>query len=97
MDKFFKQPAEIDTVDVSYVDYLAARGDSGETATATITVISGDPVGTLAIDSVMLSDGIAKVWLSGGSNGGRYKVTTTLATVGGRVKEHEFEVKVKEL
>jgi len=41
--------------------------------------------------------GVAKVWLSGGTTGTTYKITATLTTTGGRIKQHEILVKVKEV
>jgi len=36
-----------------------------------------------------------KVWIAGGSNGQKYKVTVRLTTVGGRVKEVEILIIVR--
>lgn len=92
MDKFTKQPADIDTVDVSFVDYLTERADTGQEVA---TVITG-PDSALTNPANSLLGGVAKVWLSGGTNGATYKVTVTLTTVAGRIKEHDFNVKIKE-
>ena len=43
-----------------------------------------------------VTNGVAKVWLSGGLHGKTYKVTVTLTTVGGRIKQVEILIKVKE-
>jgi hypothetical protein len=92
MDKFTKQPSDIDTVDVSFVDYLTERDDTGLSVATTIT----GPDGALTNPANSLLLGVAKVWLSGGTNGATYKVTVTLTTNAGRVKEHDFQVKIKE-
>jgi len=92
MDKFTKQPADIDTVDVSFVDYLAERGDTG----ASVAVAVSGPDEALTNPANSLLDGVAKVWLSGGTNGSTYKVTVSLTTAAGRLKEHDFNVKIKE-
>ena len=45
---------------------------------------------------VVLSSGVVKVTLSGGTDGTTYKVTATLTTVSGLKKEAEIKIKVKE-
>jgi hypothetical protein len=50
----------------------------------------------LTIDLVVLTNGVVKVWTSGGTDGVTYKITATLTTVGGRTKQAEIRVKVKE-
>jgi hypothetical protein len=39
---------------------------------------------------------VAKVYTSGGTDGVTYKITATVTTTGGRVKQAEIKVKVKE-
>jgi hypothetical protein len=92
MDKFTKQPHDIDTVDVSFVDYLTERGDTGQSVAVVIT----GPDSALTSPAASLVNGVAKVWLSGGTDGNTYKLTATLTTNAGRIKEHDFNVKIKE-
>jgi hypothetical protein len=47
--------------------------------------------------SSSLADGVVKVWLSGGTDRQKYKVTARLTTDGGRVKEADIAVRVKEI
>ena len=93
MDKFTKQPSDVDTVDVSFVDYLNDRADTG--LTATVIAITGDD-NSLTSPAQSLMDGVMKVWLSGGTDGKTYKVTVRLTTTAGRIKEHDFNVRIKE-
>lgn len=92
MDKFSKQPLERRDIDVVTEDWMPV---SDYIATATSVV---SPAG-LTVDAPMISvDKLrAKVWVSSGTNKVDYKVTTTIATHDGRIKEHEFMVKVREL
>lgn len=92
LTKFTKQPGDTQDYDIDYTKYLAGLSDTapGPTGVA-VTVDSG-----ITLVSQSLVNGIVKVWLSGGTSGQTYKVTSTLTTVGGRVKEYEILVAVKE-
>jgi hypothetical protein len=96
MDKYTKQPADIQDYDLSFVDWLAAQSDTGQSIIS--TVISGpDSVATITSPAPTLSAGVIKVWVTAGTDGASYKITATLQTVGGRRKQHEILVKVKEI
>jgi len=88
--KFEKQPADIQDYDISFVEWLEGYQDAGASQ---VTAVKP---GITLMASALLS-GVVKVWLSGGLNGTSYKVTTTLATTGGRVKQAEIVIKVKEV
>ncbi|CDS48906.1 Phage protein [Polaromonas sp. CG9_12] len=90
--KFEKQPADEQDYDISFVDWLAALSDTAPGPNSVLA--TADPGITLS--DVSLRDGVVKVWLSGGSDGTTYKVTVTLTTVNGRIKQVEIKVKVKE-
>lgn len=88
-----KQPADVLDYDVDYSDFLP----SDDTITTPIAAVEEiDPDTDLAVDSVSVSDLVMKVWLSGGVSGTTYKVTATAATSGGRVKEQEFKIRVRD-
>lgn len=89
LEKFEKQPADVQDFDISYVDWLADMAD-----TAVSSVVTTDP--GIVLDSHSLTNGVVKVWLSGGTSGVSYKVTATLTTTAGRVKQSEIVVKVRE-
>jgi len=90
LDKFEKQPADIQDYDISFVEWLTGYADTGESQVTTV-----DTGITLLASNLI--DGVVKVWLSGGVTGTSYKVTTTLTTDGGRVKQAEIVIKVKEI
>lgn len=50
----------------------------------------------LIVKSVMIEDGIVKVWLAGGESPATYKVTIIAGTRDGRIKEIDFKVRVKD-
>lgn len=87
---FSKQPVEVLDYDIDCSEWLVSD-DALASATAVV-----DTAG-LTVDSVLISSPRVKVWLSGGTNGATYKVTVTITTDDGRVKQVEFRVRVKDV
>lgn len=90
LQRYEKQPAEVQDYDIDFSAYLTFHAD-----TAVSHVVIVDPGITLM--SSTLNAGVVKVWLSGGASKTSYKVTARLTTTGGRVKEAEIVVRVKEV
>jgi hypothetical protein len=90
MNLFQKQPADQLDYDLEFSDWLTS-GDTINGATA----VSDVPT-ELIIQSVSVSGQIVKVWISGGVTGSTYKVTATVTTAQGRIKELDFKIRVKE-
>lgn len=88
-----KQPADILDYDVDFSNWLP-QGDTVTSATATASTIAGD-LAPLTVNSVQVSSTVVKVWLSGGTDGNTYTVTVRATTVGGRMKEEDFRMRVK--
>lgn len=84
-----KQTTETEDYDISFTNWLASKVDTGLSISVKV-----DPGITLL--SSALSAGVVKLWFSGGSNNTHYKVEITLTTTGGRVREYETYVKVKD-
>lgn len=87
---FTKQPGDTLDYDIDYTKWLVA-GDEVTSA--------GAAVAPSGLTLVSVSEGVpdvVKVWVSGGTSGVRYKVTVITSTKGGRVKEDEFLLTVKE-
>lgn len=112
MDTFPKQPDEILDYDVDFSAFLAletpdtllsATSDVSEGITEadqTTYLDNSLPIPDyLTIDTTIVdtANGIVKVWLSGGRDGIKYKVTVVATTTAGRVKEHDFKIRCKEL
>lgn len=87
---FSKQPVEVLDYDIDCSEWLVSD-DALASATAVV-----DGTG-LIVDSVLISSPRVKVWLSGGTNGSTYKVTVTITTEDGRVKQVEFRVRVRDV
>lgn len=90
LGKFEKQPVDVLDYDFDYSDWLADRADT--ISTATITATTGVTVGSSTHTS-----GVVKVFISGGTDGQSYKITCTVVTTGGRTKQAEIVIKVKEV
>ena len=97
---FNKQPAETLDYDIDFSqilddgDLLASIGDPA--TPLPLSVVSA-PVGLSLGPTFVIGDGkVIKQWLSGGTNRQRYKITLTVTTNSGRVKQVEFEVRVKD-
>lgn len=87
-----KQPDEVIDVIVDYTDWFSNRDD-----TAVSIAVTAETGLTLEDDS--LTGNEARVVLSGGTSGERYKVTVLLTTSSSPaiVKEADFYVKVREV
>ena len=85
---FQKQPADVQDYDINFTPYLDSQYDTAHshevTADSGITITSS------------LSYGVVKVWVSGGQDGQTYKISATLTTTEGRVKQGDIAIVVKE-
>lgn len=91
-----KQPSEIKDYDVEYATWLAPMGDTLDNVTTTVVCLTDDTDTTLVCDSVSRTSTRCKVWMSGGTDGNKYKLTIQAATVGGRLDESELEFTIKD-
>ncbi len=87
--EFEKQPWERLDYDVSYEPWLTP-GDNLDVLAASVL-----PTG-LTVDTPVNNDPVVKVWISGGTDGVKYKVTLQATTDDARKKEVEFNIKVKD-
>lgn len=101
-----KQPAEVVDYDVDYSDYLPVsdlidtEADGYTPRSATVLISSTTeavPALERGVIKVIDSGKTLKVWLFGGTDGGIYKVTVRITSIGGRVKEVEFKVRVRDV
>jgi len=90
LETFTKQPADVQDYDIDFAEYLDGLAD-----TAATDAVTADPGITVMSHTVIGKT--VKVWLSGGVHLGRYKVTVRLTTAGGRVKEVEILILVREV
>lgn len=106
MKTFYKQPSEVVDYDIDMTDYFADLDDDQiSTAGGAVTVaVDNVTVPPLEIGPGLMAEfetvgdprHALKVWVGGGLDGSKYKVTVVITTDIGRVEEVEFNVKVKE-
>lgn len=90
LETYIKQPNEVQDYDIDFNEYLAGMGND----TITSHVVEADA--GINVDTSLVINGVVKIFLSGGTDGGRYNVTARVTTAGGRVREGEIQIKVKE-
>lgn len=91
MNLFQKQPADQLDYDLDFSEWLA----DGDTITGTSAV--SDVPTELVILSASVADQTVKIWVSGGLDGSTYKVTATVSTSQGRIKELDFKIRVRDI
>lgn len=88
---FTQQPHEVLDYDFDYSEWIST-GDIIVAAVATSD--TGLTLGSTIIDPS--THKIIKQWISGGTDNNVYKVQIRATTAGGRVKEIEFKIKIRE-
>ena len=96
LGKDTKQPAEIDSWDVDFADWMPA-GDGIDIVETDIRQLSGPSGPPLHVQKTESTSTLTKVWLFSGVDGARYRVQVRATTMQGRVKEAEFDISVKEI
>ena|SRR5213596_2068551 len=92
-----KQPADHLDYDIDFSPWLP----QDDTITTVVAVVSPaydaltNPNG-VQITATQIQNPDVKVWTLGGVSGQTYKVTMTASTAGGRVKEVDFQLRIKD-
>lgn len=89
--KFTKQPADVQDFDIDFSEWLGGFLPVDTAFSHTVVVETG-----ITLGAHVLSGDVVKVWLSGGTDGVTYKITATVVTTGGRTKQAEIAIKVRE-
>jgi hypothetical protein len=96
LERFTKQPAEVKDYDVNYAPWLDPMVDTIASHTV-VAECTSDPDDTaLEIDSTVQTTKALKLWISGGTDGQKYKITIRVTTAGGRIDESELAFTVKD-
>ena len=96
LDRKEKQPIEIKDYPINYAEWLVESGDTLSDVNASVVCLT-DPTDTaLVVHNLTLAPTAVSVWLAGGTDGQRYKVTVTVNTQGGRRDQSEFIVRIKD-
>lgn len=93
--KVFKQPVEVQDYDIDFTEWLASVVDvaPGPATNNNLSIVA--PAG-ITLMSYTLIAGVVKLWVSGGTDGVSYKIVVTLTSVGGRIKQVELQIKIKD-
>ena len=91
MQQFTKQPADVLVYSFPLAKWMA-EGD-----TVTNSVVSTIPA--LGITATVTNGDTLtpSVWVSGGADGTEFKITLTVTTLVGRVKEFQFRIAISEI
>jgi len=96
LDRKEKQPAEILDYTLSYAEWLGGLTDTLDVVDVSVVCVT-DPADTaLLVHRVITSSTAVSVWLAGGTDGQRYKITVTATTVAGRRDQSEFIMRIRE-
>ena len=87
---FEKQPVEVLDFFFDFRNWLTSKSDTP--ASYEVTAQPGVNVAS----HNMLTPGVVQVFMSGGTHAARYKVTCDMLTTGGRTKQAEFVLKLKD-
>lgn len=88
LDSFEKGPNDTQDFDISIVDWLAQQGDAGATVTGVLLTPG------LTLTSTTISNGVIKLWVSGGVDKMSYTIRITVTTFSPGVRIKQFEVKI---
>ena len=97
---FYKQPADTFDYDIDFSQFLS-DGDTlvsaGNPPIPSPLNVAVTPTGLTIGGTYVVDNGTTiKQWISGGVDGGRYKISVTATSNAGRVIQVEFVVRVKD-
>lgn len=92
-----KQPAEAKDYDIDYAEWLAVPGDTLDEVIVEVLCLTDTTDTTLEVYETQITPTRIKLWVRGGTDGARYKVTVTVATVGRRIDQSELIFKIKDI
>ena len=100
LETYEQQPAEKLDYDVYYrnsPDGTEDLLDAGDYLDDTKTAVAVSPEGLTVAHATRRAEDRVKLWVSGGTSGSKYKVTITVTTDLGRIKQDEVIFKIKDI
>lgn len=96
LDTWIKQPEERKDYDILYSPWLSPINDTLDEFDFEIECLTDPSNNTLQIDTSLMTESKVKIWLIGGTNNHKYKLTITATTVFNRIDESEVIVVIKD-
>jgi hypothetical protein len=97
LETYTKQPSEYKDYDIDYSVWLADPVDTLFDITTTVECVTTTGDTALAVQHVDMTQQTVKLWVAGGTNAEKYKITINATTTGGRIDQSELIFKVKEV
>ena len=91
-----KQPADRLDYDFDYSQWLSVDDEVLSAEFAVESIDGTTPIDPMFVASQVVTPTYTKVWLEGGKAGEIYKVSCTITTTRGRVKQDEIKIRLKE-
>lgn len=91
-----KQPSDRLDYDFDYSQWLSANDEILSAVFAVESMDGMTPPSPMVVSSEVTAATYTKVWLEGGQAGEIYKVSCTITTTRGRVKQDEIKIRLKE-
>ena len=96
LKSYVKQPVDRLDYDFDYSQWLDPSDELSSVVFSIEALGDDTPSTPLQVDSSVSTATYAKVWVVGGSAGEMYKVSCTITTSRGRVKQDEIKIRIKE-
>jgi hypothetical protein len=91
-----KQPADRLDYDFDYSQWLSANDEILSAVFSVESLGEETPPAPMTLSGESVTPTYAKVWAVGGAAGEVYKITCTVTTTRGRVKQDEIKIRLKE-
>lgn len=97
LERFTKQPEEFKDYDIDYAPWLASdAADTLDDVRAEVVCLTDPDDTELTVESIQITTRVCKLWVKGGTDGYKYKITLFASTVVGRIDESELIFKIKD-
>jgi hypothetical protein len=91
LETWQKEPGEKQDYDVDFTKYIRSMGETvGAAHSLSVSADTG-----ITVTASSITDGVAKIWLQGGTDGEDYQVTAIVTTAGGRIHHGHILIQVR--
>ncbi len=96
LETYEKQPIERKDYDIDMAPWVDPMDDVIDDCTFTVECLT-NPLDVSLVVTIEATVKTIKVWVSGGTNKAKYKISLTATTLGARIDQSELIFKIKEL